>query len=75
MAGVLPLMSHEEPFRFWFDRTPDLVVSDGGWEERIRWAVGNQDDVRVMGGMVRDFVLEHRTIHNSIGAWREAISR
>jgi hypothetical protein len=74
MAGALPLMSDEEPYRYWAEGgAPDLVVPKDGWEEAVRWAVEDPERVKRRAALVKEHVLQHRTVYNSIGAWREAI--
>jgi glycosyltransferase involved in cell wall biosynthesis len=75
MAGAMPIVQRYEPYWEWFDSdfvrtasTPDE------WEQQIRWAVANRDEVRVRAQQAREYVLEKRTFRTEIERWREAIA-
>ena len=74
MAGVLPLMSYEEPFRPWFDSFPDLCLADGEWEEAIRNWVGSRETASQEALRAREWVLENRVIDETIHKWRQLIA-
>lgn len=74
MAGVLPLMSRVESHKPWFDVAPDLVLKKDDWMNAIRWAVKNPEEVKARAAEIKSHILENRTIHQSIGAWREVLN-
>ena len=75
MAGVLPLMSYEEPYRPWFDEFPDLCLADKDWMESIQYWVKHRDEVPYAAAGVKEWALETRSIDRTIHTWKEAISK
>ena len=75
MAGVLPLAAREEPYREFLEVFPELGVESHelAWLEAVKKVVKDRDFVKTKLAEVRQYVLEHRTIYNSIASWREAI--
>jgi hypothetical protein len=73
MAGVVPLVAREEPYRPWWDTDFDVEATEAGWLERIKWIVRNQDAIPELLQNARDYVLEHRTIGANIWRWKEAL--
>lgn len=73
-AGVLPLMSRDEPFRPWFDDWPNLCLGDDEWFDQIKYWVRNRDSVAEVAGWVKGWVLDNRSIDKTIHHWRAAIN-
>lgn len=77
MAGVLPLVANEEPYREFGETFPDLLVEsdERAWLDSIKWVVKNRDEVKHRAEEVKRYVLANRTIDNpkNIAPWREAI--
>lgn len=74
MAGVLPLLSFEEPYRPWFDRLDYLVdSSEDAWLDRIKWVVKNRDAIPELVDRARTYVLNERTTEANAWRWRKAL--
>ena len=73
MAGVLPLMSEEEPYRPWFRDWPELVVKKDDWEEVIRHYCQNRDTVPRLAQETREWTIANRSIEHTIDLWKEAL--
>lgn len=75
MAGALPILQSSEPYWEW-DEKPFAWTchTAGDWEEAIRWAVSNRDEVRAMSRAARNYVLAERAFSTEINKWKEAIS-
>lgn len=75
MAGVVPFLAREEPYRPWFDK-PDFLVEPGeqSWLEKVKWIVRNQDALPSMLEQARTYVLNERTTAANICRWEEAIN-
>lgn len=73
ICGALPVCSTVEPYRAW--KGPALwAESARDWEWALRYAVQHRDEVREKAAQAREFVLGNRTIRQSIGAWRDAVT-
>jgi hypothetical protein len=75
MAGVVPFVAREEPYRPWFDK-PDFLVESGesNWLEKVKWIVRNQDALPSMLEQARGYVLGERTTAANVHRWEEAIN-
>ncbi len=75
MAGVVPFLAREEPYRPWFDK-PDFVVESGesNWLEKVKWIVRNQDALPSLLEQARSYVLGERTTADNVSRWEEAIN-
>lgn len=74
MAGVVPLLAREEPYRPWFDKSEFLVDSDErAWLEKVKWVVRNRDALPGMLDVARAYVLDERTTETNVWKWKRAI--
>ena len=74
-AGVLPLMSREEPFKPWFDLWPEFTLEDGEWLDKIKyWVSEGKESVNEVAGWVKEWVFDTRSIDQTIDLWRQAIN-
>jgi hypothetical protein len=74
MAGVVPFLAREEPYRPWFDK-PDFLVESGesNWLEKVKWIVRNQDALPSLLETARAYVLDERTTQSNVWKWKKAI--
>lgn len=74
MAGVVPFVAREEPYRPWWDT--DMVVESGqeNWLAKVKWIVRNQDALPELLQQARDYVLGFRTTAANVWRWKEAIN-
>lgn len=75
MAGVMPLVANEEPFREFGEVFPELLVDsdERAWLDAIKRVVRDRDSVKETTERVRKYVLDNRTMEKCIVSWREAI--
>jgi hypothetical protein len=76
MAGVLPLVSKTEPYRWWWDdmRWPFVAKDDAEWDTLLQdVAKFTPDEVAYHAEKAKALVLEHRTIQDNVWKWREVI--
>ena len=75
MAGALPIMSAEPPYAEWrgkpFGRHAHTAKD---FEEQVRWAVRNQDQVKQLAAQAKSYVLSERLIQHEIDKWRVAVA-
>lgn len=78
IAGVLPLVSAEEPYREFVEVFPELGVEsdERAWVDAIKNVVKNRDAIAAKAAAVKQYVLENRTIDNpkNIEAWKVAVA-
>ena len=76
MAGVMPIVSRTEPYRWWWEdmRWPWVAKTDAEWDEVLQAASKlGADEVAAVAAEAKALVLKHRTITDNIGKWREVI--
>ena len=76
MAGVMPIVSRTEPYRWWWDDMdwPWVASSEKEWNEVLQSAAKlGAAEVASVAAEAKRLVLEHRTIQANIGAWKEVI--
>lgn len=73
MAGVVPFVAREEPYRPWWGTGLDVESSEAGWLERVKWIVRNQDALPELLERAREYVLRDRTIETNVWRWRLAV--
>lgn len=75
IAGVVPLVAHEEPYRPWFDMDEFTVSStERHWEDAIKHIVRNRDCLPEMLAKARQYVLNERTPEQNAWKWKKAIA-
>ncbi len=74
MAGVVPFIANEEPYRPWWGTDFVVESSEDAWLERVKWIVRNRDALPELLQEARDYVLGQRTIGANVWRWKEAIS-
>jgi hypothetical protein len=75
MAGVVPFVAHEEPYRPWFDFQEQVVESSTEeWLDRVKWIVRNRDALPALLERSREYVLANRTTADNVWRWREAFN-
>lgn len=76
MAGVMPIVSRTEPYRWWWDdqKWPWVAGSDVEWSEVLQAAAAlSAQEVADEAAKAKALVLEHRTIQDNVHLWREVI--
>jgi hypothetical protein len=74
MGGAMPFVQGMRPYDEWLDSPfAKTCWTEKDWENAIRWAVKNQDEVRERGMQAREYVLRERTFATEIERWREAV--
>lgn len=75
MGGAMPILQSSEPYWEWEDKSFAWIChTPKDWERAIKWAVKNQDVVRIKAERARRYVLRERTIATEVEKWRQAIS-
>lgn len=75
MAGALPIMSAEPPYAEWRDQPFGKHAHTAKhFEDQIRWAVRNQDEVKALAAQAKQYVLAERLIQHEIPAWEAALA-
>lgn len=75
MAGVLPLLALEEPYRPWFDRPEYLVESsEEAWVDKLKWVVRNRDAIPELTRRAQTYVMNERTTEANAWRWRKALN-
>lgn len=76
MAGSMTIASPVESYSPWFDQPcvfPEKNTPKE-WLKSVKEVVSaGKDGIRDFAAEAKQYVLENRTIHHSIGSWREAI--
>lgn len=72
MAGAWPIVSTASPYAPWHGRTMTCTTAKD-WEQAIKWAIRNRDQIPALAVEARDYVLSERTIEQNIWRWREAV--
>lgn len=76
MAGVMSIVSRNEPYDLWQDDQHSLSAGDAaGFFKAARWCVQHRDEVRSIANQAKDYVLAERTIQDNIWRWREAVAQ
>jgi hypothetical protein len=73
MAGVVPFVAREEPYREWWGTGMDVESSEAAWLEKVKWIVRNQDVLPDLLAKASDYVLSERTTASNVWRWKEAI--
>jgi len=73
MGATLPVLQAAQPYADWYDKPALMCWTEKDWEDRIKWCVRNQDEVREMGKQAREYVLLNRTFKTEIVRWKEAL--
>jgi hypothetical protein len=73
MAGVMPLVSHTESYRPWWDSGLTVEPHEDAWVDRIKHLVRNRDEVPQQLEKARTYVLNERTTAANAWRWRKAI--
>lgn len=74
MGGAMPILQASPPYDDWRDKSfARMCWTESDWEEAIRWAVRNRDEVRELGRQTREHVLAERTFKTEIERWRKAV--
>jgi hypothetical protein len=74
ISGAMPMLQGDRPYDEWRELPfARMCWTEADWQQQIKWAVRNQDEVRARGAEAREFVLRERTFTTEIDRWREAI--
>lgn len=74
MGATLPILQAAPPYADWHDKPALMCWTEKDWMEQVKWCVRNQDEVRALGQLTREYVLRERTFTTEIDHWRTALA-
>lgn len=74
-AGALPVMSGQPPYDEWRNKPFGRFAGNARqFEEQVRWAVANRDQVKELAAQAKAYVMAERTIEREIKSWEKAVA-
>jgi len=74
MGGALPIVSDQPPYANLTHEENCLKAKTAkDFYHHLKWAVRNQDEVRELARLSREYTLKHRTAEGNAWRWQEAI--